>query len=44
MLHEVNYCKKVKRNNFNKPLKVTDKDELCFKQTDVVNRKIGTLC
>ena len=34
MLYEVNYCKKVMKNNFNKPLKMTDEDELRFKQTD----------
>lgn len=34
MLYEVNYCKNVMRNNFNKPLKMTDEDKLCFKQTD----------
>ena len=27
MLYEVNYCKKVMTNNFNKPLKMTDEDE-----------------
>ena len=26
MLYEVNYCKKVMRNNFNKPLKMTNED------------------
>ena len=34
MLYEVNYCKKIIKNNFNKPLKMTDEDELCFQQTD----------
>ena len=34
MLYEVNYCKKVMKNNLNKPLKMTDEDELRFKQTD----------
>ena len=34
MLYEVNYCKKVMKNNFNKPLKMTNEDELCFKQTN----------
>ena len=34
MLHEVNYCKKIMTNNFNKPLTMTDKNKLCFKQTD----------
>ena len=27
MLYEVNYCKNIIKNNFNKPLKMTDKDE-----------------
>ena len=31
MLDEVNYCKEVMRRNFNKPLKMTDNDELSFK-------------
>ena len=31
MLEEVNYCKEVMRRNFNKPLKMTDNDELSFK-------------
>ena len=34
MLYEVNYCKKIMRNIFNKPLKTTDDDELCFKLMD----------
>ena len=34
MLYEVNYCKKVMRNNFNKPLKMTNEDEQHFKETD----------
>ena len=33
MLEEVNYYKKVMRNNFNKPLKMTNEDEQHFKQT-----------
>ena len=32
MLYEVNYCKKVMKNNFNKPLKMTDEDEQNFKK------------
>ena len=42
MLYEVNYCKKVMRNNFNKPLKMTNEDEQHFKQTDkchICNKK-----
>ena len=31
MLDEVKYCKEVMRRNFNKPLKMTDNDELSFK-------------
>ena len=31
MLEEVEYCKNVVKNEFNKPLKMTDDDELCFK-------------
>ena len=34
MLYEVNYCKKIMRNKFNKPLKTTDDDELRFKLMD----------
>ena len=37
MLEEVNYCEKVTRNNFNKPLKMTIEDEQHFKQTDKCN-------
>ena len=42
MSYEVNYCKKVTRNNFNKPLKMTNEDEQPFKQTDkchICNKK-----
>ena len=42
MLYEVNYCKNVMRNNFNKLLKMTNEAELCFKQTDkchICNKK-----
>ena len=31
MLDEVKYCKEVMRRNFNKPLKMTDNDQLSFK-------------
>ena len=31
MLEEVEYCKNVVKNEFNKPLKMTSDDELCFK-------------
>ena len=31
MLEEVEYCKNVVKNEFNKPLKMTNDDELCFK-------------
>ena len=33
MLHEVQYCKNIVRNKFNRPLKMIDDDELHFKQT-----------
>ena len=31
MLEEVNYCKDIVKREFNKPLKMTDDDELCFR-------------
>ena len=31
MLEEVKYCKNVMKKEFNKPLRMTDDDELCFK-------------
>ena len=34
MLYKVNYCKNIMRKKFNKPLKMTDDDELCFKLMD----------
>ena len=34
MLEELNYCKKVMRNNFNKPLKMKRKDEDKFQKAD----------
>ena len=34
MLYEVNYCKKVTKNYFNKPLKITKKDEEEFQKAD----------
>ena len=34
MLYEVNYCKNILREEFNKPLEITDDDELCFKVMD----------
>ena len=34
MLEEVEYCKKIMKNKFNKPLKMTENDELCFKLMD----------
>jgi len=34
MLYEVNYCKNIIKNNFNKPLKMTDKDEENFKKAN----------
>ena len=45
MLEEVNYCKKVMRNNFNKLLKMTNEDEQHFKQSDkchICNKKSST--
>ena len=35
MLYEVKYCKHIVRKKFNKPLKMTDDDELHFKQTNI---------
>ena len=46
MLEEVNYCKKVMRNNFNKQLKMTYEDEQHFKQTGkchICNKKYSTM-
>ena len=34
MLEEVEYCKAVVKKRFNKPLKMTDNDEMCFKLMD----------
>ena len=34
MLYEVNYRKNIIKNNFNKPLKMTDKDEENFKKAN----------
>ena len=34
MLEEVEYCKRIMRNKFNKPLTMTENDELCFKLMD----------
>lgn len=34
MLEEVNYCKKIIKNNFNKPLKMTNEDEENFQKAD----------
>ena len=31
MLEEVKYCKNIMKKEFNKPLKMTDNDELCFR-------------
>ena len=31
MLEEVTYCKNIMKKEFNKPLKMTDNDELCFR-------------
>ena len=42
MLEEVKYCKNIARNKFNGPLKMTDDDELHFKQTNkchICNKK-----
>ena len=32
MLEEVEYCKGIVKKRFNKPLKMTENDKLCFKQ------------
>ena len=34
MLEEVEYCKSIVKKRFNKPLKMTENDELCFKLMD----------
>ena len=34
MLEEVEYCKGIVKKMFNKPLKMTENDELCFKLMD----------
>ena len=34
MLEEVEYCKGIVKKRFNKPLKMIDDDELCFKLID----------
>ena len=34
MLEEVEYCKGIVKKRFNKPLKMTDNDELCFRLMD----------
>ena len=34
MLEEVEYCKSIFKKRFNKPLKITENDELCFKLMD----------
>ena len=34
MLEEVEYCKGVVKKRFNKPLKMTENDEMCFKLMD----------
>ena len=34
MLEEVKYCKGIVKKRFNKPLKMTENDELCFKLMD----------
>ena len=42
MLFEVKYCKNIVKNKFNRPLKMTDNDELRFKQTNkchICNKK-----
>ena len=42
MLEEVEYCKCVVKKRFNKPLIITDNDELCFKLMDkchICNKK-----
>ena len=42
MLEEVEYCKAIVKKRFNKPLKMTENDELCFKLMDkchICNKK-----
>ena len=42
MLEEVEYCKGIVKKRFNKPLKMTENDELCFKLMDkchICNKK-----
>ena len=34
MLEEVEYCKGIVKKRFNKPLEMTENDELCFKLMD----------
>ena len=34
MLEEVEYCKAVVKKHFNKPLVMTEDDEMCFKLMD----------
>ena len=34
MLEEIEYCKDIVKKRFNKPLKMTENDELCFKLMD----------
>ena len=34
MLEKVEYCKAVVKKRFNKPLVMTENDEMCFKLTD----------
>ena len=42
MLEEVEYCKDIVKKRFNKPLKMTENEELCFKLMDkcyICNKK-----
>ena len=42
MLEEVEYCEGIVKKRFNKPLKMTENDELCFKLMDkchICNKK-----
>ena len=42
MLEEVKYCKNIIKYKFNKPLKMTDEDEINFKKSDschICNKK-----
>ena len=42
MLEEVQYCKGIVKERFNKPLKMSENDELCFKLMDkchICNKK-----